>query len=377
MVSRSAAAPGVPHRASQRVGDTIDAMSRRTSSLVVSGVVLVALVTVAFSVPMPYVLESPGVTENTLGEVGGKPVIQITGAKTYPVDGHLELTTVSVSRAEYQARLPDVLSAWIASDQIVLPRDVVYPPDKSTEQVEQENAADMLDSQSTAIVAGLMRAGINPYVVEVQDVESGGPADGRLSPKDQIVAVNGEQVASSDVVVKAISALPPSSKVKLQVRRGDDLVSVTVTTEQNPDEASKSRIGVSLADVFDPPVDVKIKLDQDIGGPSAGLVFSLAIYDLLTPGPLTGGRFVAGTGTIDAEGKVGPIGGIQQKIIGAYKGGHGASVFLVPADNCEEAAASDLKDTVLLVEVATLDDAVSALESIDAGDDASLTLCGR
>ncbi|MDQ3307999.1 MAG: PDZ/DHR/GLGF domain-containing protein, partial [Actinomycetota bacterium] len=110
-------------------------MSRRTTSLVVSGVLLVMLVVVAFSMPMPYVVESPGITENTLGELNGKPVIEIEGAKTYPVDGHLELTTVSVSRQDYEPRLPDVLSAWIADDQIVLPRDYVYPPEKSTKEV--------------------------------------------------------------------------------------------------------------------------------------------------------------------------------------------------------------------------------------------------
>ncbi len=348
-------------------------MSRRTTSLVVSGVLLVTLVVVAFSVPMPYVLESPGVTENTLGEFNGKPVIEINGAKTYPADGHLELTTVSVSRQDYQLRLPDVMSAWVDDDQIVLPRDVIYPPEKSTEEVDEQNRADMVDSQSTAVVAGLTAAGIDPYAVTVKVVEDGAPAEGKLTVNDELLSVDGGRVESTEAAVTAISAVNPGDPVALQVRRDDERLTVNVTTEPNPDDSSKARIGVSLG----PPVDVSIKLSQDIGGPSAGLVFSLAIYDRLTPGSLTGGRFVAGTGTIDAEGKVGPIGGIQQKIIGAYKGGEGASVFLVPADNCEEAGGSDLADELLLVKVATVGEAVAALDSIEAGDEAALMLCGR
>ena len=111
---------------------------------------------------------------------------------------------------------------------------------------------------------------------------------------------------------------------------------------------------------FDPPFDVSINLGQDIGGPSAGLIFSLAIYDKITPGALTGGRNIAGTGTIDVDGNVGEIGGIQQKIAGAY--GDGARTFLVPAANCAEAAGSSLADDVELIKVATLDQAVDALE---------------
>ncbi len=348
-------------------------MSRRTTSLVVSGVVLVMLVVVAFSVPMPYVLESPGVTENTLGEFNGKKVIEIDGAKTYPVDGHLELTTVSVSRQDYEPRLPDVLSAWIADDQIVLPRDVVYPPEKSTQEVDKENKADMVASQSTAVVAGLTEAGIDPYAVTVKQVEPGAPAAGKLMASDEILAVDGGEIESIEAAVKAISAVDPGGPVALQVRRDGKRLRVEVTTEPSPDDPSAARIGITLG----PPVDVDIKLEQDIGGPSAGLVFSLAIYDMLTPGSLTGGRFVAGTGTIDTEGRVGPIGGIQQKIVGAYDDGRGASVFLVPADNCEEASSSDLADELLLVKVATVTEAIEALEAIEAGDEAALTLCGR
>ncbi len=371
--------PDVLCHASQRPGDIIDHMSRRTTSMVVSAVLLVALVTVAFSVPMPYVLQSPGVTENTLGKFDGKPIIDIDGAKTYPVSGHLELTTVTISRQDYQPRLPDVLSSWVASDEVVIPRDAYYPPDQTAEEVEEQNEADMLDSQSAAIAAGLTQAGINPYVVKVADVVPGAPAEGVIEKGDRIRSVDGEPVGTAQELVDAVSGVEPGSEVVLRIERGEQSKQVRVVTEANPESPDTSRIGVSAAGepVFDPPIDVTIKLGQDIGGPSAGLVFSLAIYDMLTPGALTGGRFVAGTGTLDAEGNVGPIGGIRQKIVGAYKDGEGASVFLVPADNCEEAGGSDLKDELLLVKVATVDEAVSALNSIESGDESALTLCGR
>ncbi len=359
--------------AGPRLGEVVEAMSRRTTSLVVSAALLLVLVSVAFSVPMPYVLLSPGLTANVLGDVEGKPVIQITGAKTYPVDGHLDLTTVSVSSQEYHPRLPDVLASWISPDEVVIPRDVYYPPDQPAEKVEEENRAAMSDSQSAAVVVGLEQAGIDPYAVEVKQVEPGAPADGRLEPGDRILSVDGKQVGSTEDAATAIGAVAPGDVVALLVRRGPERLTVEIRTEQSEDDPEKARIGIGLG----PLVEVDINVSENIGGPSAGLVFSVAIYDLLTPGALTGGRFVAGTGTIDADGKVGPIGGILQKIIGAYKGGDGASVFLVPADNCEEAGASELADDILLVKVATIDDAVSALESIDVGDEASLTLCGR
>ncbi len=172
----------------------------------------------------------------------------------------------------------------------------------------------------------------------------------------------------------AITTLAPGSEVDLRVRRDEAVTAVTVVTDASLDDASTSRIGVELADDFDPPFDVTIDLGREIGGPSAGLMFSLAIYDKLTPGSLTGGAYVAGTGTIDASGAVGPIGGIQQKIAGAED--RGATVFLVPSNNCQEAGDSQYADDVDLIKVATMDDAVTALESLNDGTGDDLERCG-
>jgi Lon-like protease len=333
---------------------------------------LLLLVAVAFVVPMPYVVLAPGVTENTLGTYHGKPVIVVTGHATYPTSGHLDLTTVSVTSPDYQPRLPEILQAWWSPRDVVIPRDAVYPPEKSVKQVEQQNKTEMLSSQRSAVVAGLSAAGFDALDVTVEGVTKGAPADGVLRRGDVITAVDGSAVHASSQVVDAISSLSPGDPVNLSIQRSGTSRHVTLTTEA--DNANSARIGVALHDAYSPPFGVKIRLGQDIGGPSAGLMFSLAVYDLLTPGKLTGGRFVAGTGTIDVAGNVGVIGGIQQKIAGAYDSG--ARVFLAPSGDCSEAAASDLADKVDLVKVSTIASAISALHALQAGNDATVPRCG-
>jgi Lon-like protease len=349
-------------------------MTRRSAALTVGSLVLVLLVCVAVFVPMPYVVMSPGVTENTLGSFGGHPVITVKGHKTYPTSGHLDLTTVSVTSPNSHPRLPDLLRAWWSSTDIVLPRDVIYPPEESVATVNKQNQTAMLDSQTYAIAAGLKEAGINSIKVEVGGVTAGAPADGVLRRGDLIVGINGTRVTTTQDAVDAISTLPPGSRVELQVERGSQpLRTVPIMTEASPSDPSRSRVGVELGVEFDPPFKVRIALGQDIGGPSAGLMFSLGVYDLITPGQLTGGRYVAGTGTIDPSGQVGPIGGIQQKIAGAYA--NGARLFLVPADDCAEAGQSALVGKIDLVKVSSVDDAVKALETFDKGDASSLPRC--
>ncbi|HEY7043699.1 MAG TPA: PDZ domain-containing protein [Nocardioidaceae bacterium] len=348
-------------------------MTRRTITLLGAGVVLGALLLVAFFAPMPYVVMSPGLTENTLGSFDGKQVITIDGHKTYPTSGRLDLTTVSVTSPDYSPRLSEILQAWWDKDEIVIPRDVAYPPSQSVEQVQQQNRTDMLDSQQSAIAAGLGEAGIPSVYVTVSDVEKDAPANGVLKTGDLITSVDGTTIHSVDAAISGISSVEPGSDVTLGIKRNDKDEQVTITTEASEDDPSKARIGVGLGETIDPPFTVKINLGQNIGGPSAGTMFALAIYDMITPGPLTGGRHVAGTGTITPEGRVGVIGGVQQKIAGAYR--EGATVFLVPAGDCAEAAKSPLADDIQLVKVETLDQAVNALEGIDSGDTSAVTPC--
>lgn len=350
-------------------------MTRRTAALTVAVVLLVALVAVAFAAPLPYVVLAPGLTENTLGSHDGKPVISISGHRTYPTRGHLNLTTVSVTSPDYRPRLAEILRAWWSPSELVVPRDAVYAPDQSVQQVEKQSQSQMLGSQRAAIAAGLTAAGFNAYDVTVASVTKGAPADGVLRKGDVITAVDGKTVTSTQQVVNAITGRSPGDPVTIGIRRSGTERSLTLTTQAAPGDPKSARIGIRLGVAYNPPFDVKIRLGQKIGGPSAGLMFSLAVYDVLTPGALTGGRFVAGTGTIDPAGTVGVIGGIQQKIAGAYESG--AKVFLVPSGDCAEAAASDLAGNIELVRVARLSDAISALHKIDAGNDAAVQRCAQ
>jgi len=352
-------------------------MSRRTTALTLAGICLVALVCVVLLVPLPYVVMSPGVTENTLGSceqsqnAPARPIVRIDGHRRYQDSGNLDLTTVSVTSYTYHPRLPDIMRAWWDDDELVLPRDLVYPPDRTGEQVKQENRSQMLDSQSAAIAVGMEQAGVDALHVVISDVSKGAPADGVLRKGDRIVAVDGQPIEDAADAADAIGGREVGSDVTLTIERDGSRLTKTLPTEASSESPDSPRIGVGLSETFDPPFTVDIKLCEEIGGPSAGLMFSLAIYDLLTPGSLTGGRYIAGTGTIDSAGQVGPIGGVQQKIAGAYQ--KGARAFLVPAGDCEEAAQSSLADKLDLIRVESIDQAVTALEN---PDDDSVESCG-
>ncbi len=346
-------------------------MRRRNVTLVAGLVPLVALVVVALVVPIPYVIMSPGPTKNALGKYESKPIITISGHKTYPTSGHLNMVTVSVTRPDAHVRLGAALNAWVAQNDILLPRDLIYPPDESVKQVKTENKQEMIGSQETAIIAALHAARV-PVTVKVVQVVKGAPADGTLHKGDVITAVNGKHTTNVTAAVEAISSLKPGSRVQVTIRRDGTKKTVTMTTEPSPDDSSKSRVGAALQEV--PPFTITFnhEIVEHIGGPSAGTMFSLAIYDMLTPGKLTGGRFIAGTGTINAQGEVGPIGGVQQKMAGAYS--KGAQVFLVPDGDCAEAAKSHLADDMTLIKISTLHEAIQALKHLGSSD-ADLPIC--
>jgi PDZ domain-containing protein len=353
-------------------------MTRRTITLISAGVVLFALVLVSFSVPLPYVVMSPGLTENTLGTYKGTKVIQISGHKTYPTSGHLDLTTVSVTSPGYSPKFGDVIKAWWDKNDIVIPRDIAYPPSQSAEQVEQQNKRDMSSSQDNAIAAGLAQAGIDSQIeVLIRAVEEGAPADGVLETGDEIRTVDGVRVSSIDAAIKEISSVTPGDQVTLGITRDGKKQDIDVGTKASEDDPEKARVGVELGGRVVPPFDVDITLGADIGGPSAGMMFALAIYDRLTPGSLTGGRHIAGTGTIRVDGLVGPIGGIRQKSIGAASAG--ASIFLVPAKDCADVMLdADRLGRVhgmQVVRVAKLNDAIVALNALAKDPQAKVPAC--
>ncbi|MFJ8945442.1 PDZ domain-containing protein [Streptomyces sp. NPDC102395] len=361
-------------------------MPRRTATMLASTLMLIALLCAGVLIPVPYSEMSPGPTVNTLGEHDGEPVLQISGRKTYESTGHLNMTTVRVTGAEYRMNLVETVYGWLAHDYKVVPHDTLYPDGKTEEQSTQENAEEFSQSQESAKVAALkeLDVPVRSWVI-VSTVVKGSPAEGRLHAGDVIRTVDGTDVKAPGDVAKLVTKHKPGEKVVFGIvpakeqaaaekenRTPNKAETVSITTARSDDQGQRRAIvGISAGTDHTFPFTIDIKL-ADVGGPSAGLMFALGIYDKLTPGSLTGGKFVAGTGTIDDDGKVGPIGGIQMKTVGARA--KGAQYFLTPADNCAEAA-EDVPDGLTLVKVDTIGDALGALEDIRGGDTAGLPKC--
>ncbi|MDQ0986878.1 PDZ domain-containing protein [Streptomyces sp. V2I9] len=368
-------------------------MPRRTATMLASTLVLIALLCAGVLITVPYSEMSPGPTVNTLGDARGEPVLQISGRKTYPASGHLNMTTVRVTGAEYRMNIAEAVYGWLTHDSVVVPHDTLYPDGKTEEQSTQENAEEFSQSQESAKVAALKQLDIPVATqVVVSTVVKGSPSEGKLHAGDVIKAVDGTAVEEPGDVAKLVTEHRPGENVTFTIvpakeaaaaekagRAPEGGEKITVRTVKAPaaegdgEEGGKDRaiVGIRAGTDHTFPFEIDIKL-ADVGGPSAGLMFSLGIIDKLTPGDLTGGRFVAGTGTIDDAGKVGPIGGINMKLVGAREAG--ARYFLTPDENCASAAA-DTPDGLTLVRVRTIEDATKSMERIRTGKPAGLPSC--
>ncbi|GAA2632121.1 MULTISPECIES: YlbL family protein [Streptomyces] len=359
-------------------------MPRRTATMLASTLVLFALLCAGVFIKVPYSEMSPGPTVNTLGDSHGAPVLSIAGRKTYPTSGHLNMTTVRVTGADYDMSLVEAVYGWLAGDNIVVPHENLYPNGKTEAESTQENAEEFSQSQQSAKVAALKQLGIPVTArVIVSTVVKGSPAEGRLHAGDVIKSVDGAAVNAPEDVAKLVTLHKPGEPVEFTIVPAKEATeaakagAAAPATSKVTINAGKAEgdghaiVGIRAGTDHTFPFTIDIKL-ADVGGPSAGLMFALGIVDKLTPEDLTGGKFVAGTGTIDDTGKVGPIGGIQMKTIGARKAG--AEYFLTPAENCASAA-SHVPDGLTLVKVSTIDDATKALEKISKGDKAGLPSC--
>jgi PDZ domain-containing protein len=340
-------------------------VSRRSTPQVVAAVLIGIGILVALVLPVPYVVLSPGPVIDVLGDSGGKPLISVSGAPTYPTSGQLDLTTVNESGGPH-GRIPltRVFGAWVDPVTAVVPTRLLYPDNTSPAEVEQEGTEEMLQSQDLAAVAALRHLDIPvTLTVSVGDVRKGSPAEGELRVGDVFVTVDGTPVHTGAELRAAIQKHAPGETVRFVVRRGGERVDVPVKTEAAGPSSKVAVVGITPKDGYESPVSVTIRL-EDVGGPSAGLMFTLGIIDKLTPQQETDGAHVAGTGTIDAQGHVGAIGGIRQKMAGARDSG--ATVFLVPAANCSEALMG-VPAGLRLVKVTDVDDALSGMAAAVAG----------
>ena len=329
-------------------------------------------------VPSPYVIEKPGPVFDTLGTVniGGDevPLIDIPDEKTYPTAGALDLLTVStVGKPDSLPNWFDVVSAWLDPSKAVLPLDAVYPPGYSVEQANSDARIMMANSQKDAIAAALTELGYDlPRVVTVGALTSDSAAKGILEPGDVIVSVDGQKVEDVESMRKIIAASGAGNPLPIEIVRNDEAMTVSVTPTLSNETPPAPVVGVYPAIDYTFPFDVKIQL-ENVGGPSGGQMFALGIIDKLTPGELNGGEMVAGTGTIDARGTVGAIGGIRQKMFGAVRAG--ATWFLAPKDNCDEVT-GNVPSGLTVIPVSTLKDSLAALDVIESGaSTASLPSC--
>ncbi|MGH3362560.1 MAG: YlbL family protein [Nocardioides sp.] len=345
-------------------------MTQRTMAGLLAVPLLVALWVVALLTPLPYVTYSPGLTVDVLDAPEGEETIQVDGRKTYRTGGQLRMTTVYVTQPETDVNLFELMEGWLSRDDAVYPYQAVYPDGETNESNKLEGAIEMVSSQDSAIAVALSELDVDyTEAAKVFSVEEGTPADGALQKGDVLASVGGTPVTTTNDVATEVRSTAAREAVDIGVVRDGEVRTVSVTPESRD---GRPTIGIQMVPSFRFPFDVEVGISEAIGGPSAGLMFSLGIYDTLTPGSLTGDATVAGTGSITPDGKVGPIGGIQQKIAAARDAG--ASLFLVPPDNCAEALDSPNED-MRLVRTETMHDAVEAIEAWVDDPDTSLPTC--
>jgi PDZ domain-containing protein len=334
-------------------------VNRRILTLIVALVPIVVFGVLLAGVTVPYVSLGPGPTFDTLGEVDGKQVVDIKGTQTHPTTGHLDMTTVS---QRDDLSLAEALTLWLSGQEQLMPRDLVYPPGQSRDEIDKANDADFKESEHNAEFAALGYLKY-PRAVTVVVVSDPGPSVGKLQTGDSIQAVNGTPVTNVDQFTSWLKRTKPGQSIAVDFRRKNAPPGVAqITLGKHPDR-DYGFVGVSVTDAPWAPFAVDFNL-ANVGGPSAGLMFSLAVVDKLTTGNLAGSNFVAGTGTIQADGSVGRIGGIVHKMAAARDAG--ATVFLVPAENCYEAISEKLAG-LQLVKVENLGGAVNALHSVTSG----------
>lgn len=295
--------------------------------------ILVAFFSLLALLPVPFVRLSPGPLFNTIGEARGKELIKISGVETYATTGALNMTTVSETGGPYgQLILFDAVVAWFNPTQTVIPTSQQYPNLTDREQVKAESRRMFSTSQANAIAAALDYLKIPAeQIVRVDSVVIGAPADGKVEPGDLVLAVNQKPVTTSEQVVEYVQAEKPGTKIILTLKRNEEVFDVAIISEESKVKPGAASVGVAIGPSIDPPFDIEFEL-EDVGGPSAGMMFTLGIIDELSAKEITFGKKIAGTGTVNVIGEVGPVGGILQKIAASEKAG--MDLFLLPLVNC-------------------------------------------
>ena len=358
-----------------------DRRRRRLRRAVTAGtfVLVVVLIAAVFLVPVNAVIEAPGPTWNVLdnGKSADQDVLKVSGTETYPTEGALRMTTVSVSGCPgYPVTTADLIAAWISSDRRIVDRNEVCPQDQSAQQVEETGKAQMTASQDSAVIAALIETGMAGamHLTVTEVIEQQTSTEIQAGDVLETITPEGGEattITSFSQLRELMTTIPEGTRVTLGVNRGEQQTTAALTTITPQEGTTGSRLGLSLKISVDSTVEASFGL-SDVGGPSAGMMFALGVVDEITPGSLTGGKDISGTGTINMDGQVGPIGGIQQKMAGARNSG--SRFFLAPASNCDEVRGHE-PEGMQVFAVSTLHEAVTATEAIASGNTSGLTTC--
>jgi len=345
--------------------------TRRSTVLSLTGLGVSILIAVLTVVPANFAVGGPGPTFDTLGTKDNEPLVAIAGAPTYDSTGELRLTTVSVADAGSSTfTMGRVIKGWLSPKEYVLPSEWVFGTAEEQDAVAEQSRADWITSQEHASVAALEELGTPvPAVIRVAEIPEDSPAQGILEKDDVIVAINGVEAETYNQMATTMKSVTPGDEVTVSITREGERSDVTVATRN--DGAGKAIMGIYVDPAFDLPIDVTVAIDT-VGGPSAGLMFSLGIMDKLTPQDELNGAKVSGTGTINASGDVGAIGGIRMKMYGALAAG--STYFLAPTANCDEVV-GNIPKGLSVFSVDTLSDAYDAIVAIGKGETDSLPTC--
>ncbi len=344
--------------------------SRRANVMAATGLAASLLLAALTVVPAQYAIEGPGPTFDTLSTAEDAPLVSIDGATTYPSSGELRLTTVSVSDASSQRfTMGAVIQAFFSPARTVQPIEQVLGSPQDQQATEARSARQWITSQESATVSALGSLGMEvPATISVVEILDESNAKGILEVGDVLVGAEGQEFVSYADLTTYLADRQPGDTVTTTVeRQGQEL---TVSFDLI-DYEGQARMGVSVDPQFSPPIDVTVAIDK-VGGPSAGMMFALAIMDQLTPLDELKGAHVAGTGVIDVDGQVYPIGGISHKMVGARS--DGANFFLAPVENCNEVV-GHIPEGLDVYAVDTLDDAYAALVAIGKNDTSGLPRC--
>ena len=337
-------------------------MTRQTWTAAVSAFCFLWCALVVAVAPAPFVAYSPGSTYDLLGSSDGKPAIAIGGVATFPAQGEIRIASVNVTSPDDPVALPEVLHAYWAADRDAFPVEWRYPTRATAVEARSRDAANLNAAQTQAVAAALSAAGIEVRRVPmVASVASVGPAIDKLFPGDFVLEVDGEATPTASDVRAAIGARAVGEPVTFTILRDSEVRAVTISTVASNTQAGQPVWGGTLTMGYSHNAKVEFSREPPISSAGDGLVLALAVFDLVTVDDLAAGRVVAGAGTIDGAGVVGRVNGIRQKLAAAEQAG--ATIFLVPADNCVDLA-DQRPSLARIVKVTSLDDAIASLDAL-------------